>query len=374
MKKFFGFIFFCCLLSSLCAIDIGGSLNTSGFVFDENLVPTEKSIKSISEEATLWVKIPFSKSIGLLTEGSYEASYDFNKLSHKLDLSFLTLQMSFNPSSIASLDVDLGRFHTADFSSLVFNTFLDGLRLAFSLPEVDFEIYGGYTGFLNNNNANILYSSNFSDNSSLYPLASKFVAAGFSLEAKNLFGGHTFGTDLSSFISLDSSEARKSSFYVGINLTGPIFQSLYYKLTSTVSFLTEEPLQTGVLASGDLTFYPGFLASSIVANVTFATDTFCPFNEPGIVFDGSKTLQGVLKTGLSFSMKPLQTFLIALNCDYIMDVEKSSFLQNAVQWGLSSKVYLLSDIMFNLYAGQKLSLAKDGSSSFVGSASLVVNF
>ena len=67
MKKFSGFIFFCCLLSSLCAIDIGGSLNTSGFVFDENLVPTEKSIKSISEEATLWVKVPFSKLISFPT-------------------------------------------------------------------------------------------------------------------------------------------------------------------------------------------------------------------------------------------------------------------------------------------------------------------
>ena len=79
--------------------------------------------------------------------------------------------MSFNPSSIAQLDVDLGRFHTADSSSLVFNTFLDGARLAFSLPEVNFEIYGGYTGLLNNNNANILYSSIIYDNSSLYPLA-----------------------------------------------------------------------------------------------------------------------------------------------------------------------------------------------------------
>ena len=330
MKKICGFIVLCCLLSSLCAIDIGGSLNTSGFVFDENLMPTEKSVKSISEETTLWIKIPFSKSITLLTEGSYQATYDFNQLFHKLNLSFFTLQMSFNPSSIAQLDVDLGRFHTADSSSLVFNTFLDGARLAFSLPEVNFEIYGGYTGLLNNNNANILYSSNISDNSSLYPLASKFIAAGFSLEAKNLFGGHTFGTDLSSFISMDSSESRESSFYVGLNLTGPLFQSLYYKVASTISFLTEDPLQTGVLVCGDLTYYPEFLTSSIVANVTFATDTFCSFNDAGLCFDGSKVLQGVFKTGLSFSMKPLQTFLIALNCDYIMDVEASAFVQNAL--------------------------------------------
>ena len=73
-------------------------------------------------------------------------------------------------------------------------------------------------------------------------------------------------------------------------------------------------------------------------------------------------------------MKPLQTFLIALNCDYIMDVEASAFVQNALQWGLSSKVYLLSDILFNLYIGQKLSLLKGGNSAFVGSASFVVNF
>ena len=82
----------------------------------------------------------------------------------------------------------------------------------------------------------------------------------------------------------------------------------------------------------------------------------------------------MFKWGLTGSIKPVSTLLLAVGGDFVMDVEGSSFEKDCIQWNSSLKWQILSDVQFDMYIAQKIPLTDVVKPLFLGSASLVINF
>jgi len=374
MKKIIVVFLFSIFALSLFAFDFGGSLDTSFLIFDENKIPSKDSYMALSETASLWIRHNFSNWISFSMEGNYSASYDFKKFSQNLNLDFLKLKMNFAPSSVAEIGVDLGRFHVSDSTSLVLNGLIDGAQVKILLPEVDFSLFGGYTGLLNAKSVSIVNSTVEKTQDSLYGFAPKYLLGGISLFATNYYGNHSVGCDFSTFIPVDSRETRTSSFYVGFDATGPVFSSLYYDVSAILSLFAGENVNTGFLVDGLISYYAPFLSSVVSLNATYATDSFCPFSNSSVVMGGVRDLSGLLKLGLVSSIKPFSNFLVVISGDYLMDDVDSKLTSFGFQWYANLKWQILSDLQFSLYCGQLLPLHEEVAPQFASSASFVINF
>ena len=329
-----GVLVLVCIFSSAFSFDWGGSSNTSFSVYDAAIFPTEEATLSLAEKLSLWGKVSFNKNISLNMEGNYQGSYDFETYTQKIDLQLFDLKMAFIPSTSAIINVDLGRIFVSDSSRMIYGNLIDGGKVQFSLPTVDLGVFAGYTGLINSSN-------------------------------------NSFGLDVSSFIPTDAKETRETSIYLELNSTGPIANSFYYDLSTAVSFLGSK---TGIMANGAITYYPSFLSSMVAANVTFATDTFASFVDPALVLGESNSLSGLLKAGLVASIKPIDSLLVQLAGDFVMDVQGSSLVKDSIQWNTSLKWQAMTDIQLNMFVGQKIPLVDTVEPVWFCSAGFTLNF
>ena len=366
-----GVLVLVCIFSSAFSFDWGGSSNTSFSVYDAATFPTEEATLSLAEKLSLWGKVSFNKNISLNMEGNYQGTYDFEKYNQKIDLQLFDLKMAFIPSTSAIINVYLGRLFVSDSSRMIYGYLIDGGKVQFSLPTVDLGVFAGYTGLINSSNLAVVNSSQEIDFQKIYSLAPAFVAVGLNATAKNVFGNNSFGLDISSFIPTDAKETRETSIYLELNSTGPIANSFYYDLSTAVSFLGSK---TGIMANGAITYYPSFLSSMVAANVTFATDTFASFVDPALVLGESNSLSGLLKAGLVASIKPIDSLLVQLAGDFVMDVQGSSLVKDSIQWNTSLKWQAMTDIQLNMFVGQKIPLVDTVEPVWFCSAGFTLNF
>ena len=344
-----GVLVLVCIFSSAFSFDWGGSSNTSFSVYDAAAFPTEDATLSLAEKLSLWGKVSFNKNISLNMEGNYQGTYDFEKYNQKIDLQLFDLKMAFIPSTSAIINVDLGRIFVSDSSRMIYGNLIDGGKVQFSLPTVDLGVFAGYTGLINSSNLAVVNSSQEIDFQKIYSLAPAFVAVGLNATAKT----------------------RETSIYLELNSTGPIANSFYYDLSTAVSFLGSK---TGIMANGAITYYPSFLSSMVAANVTFATDTFASFVDPALVLGESNSLSGLLKAGLVASIKPIDSLLVQLAGDFVMDVQGSSLVKDSIQWNTSLKWQAMTDIQLNMFVGQKIPLVDTVEPVWFCSAGFTLNF
>lgn len=356
------------------SFDWGGSLDTSFSAFDTEVLPTENTTLTIGEKATLWGKLKINETLTFQMEGSYDVSTDFENVTQSVNLDFFQLKMSLNPTSQAKLDFDLGRFSVADSSKLIFNNLIDGGRLKIDLSTLDLALFAGYTGLLNGKKLSVVNSSVEIDPSSLYSFAPGYVAAGLSVDSKNILGNHLFGCEVSAFIPVDSEETRGTSAYVLLKANGPISKAVYYDAFAAVSLLINEETQTGIMANGVISYYPSFIKSYFTGNVTFATDTFVSFVDPRLLLAQENTLNGLLKIGMAGNLRLVDSFLISVNGDYIMKVVGAEMNSDSIQWTTSAVWNIFSDFQINMNLGQRIPLVEDSMSVVFGGLSLAINF
>lgn len=378
MKNNFKIVFACLLFVFFAsfgfAFDFGVALDSSFLIYDTENFQTDETTMEISEGVTLWAREKISKNISFYTKGNYQFSYDFEDFSQKIDLSNFQVQMVFPKSDTTKIALDLGRFPVFDAGRMIYNNPIDGGKIALEISQLDLELFCGYTGLLNGKSINISDSTVITDNEKVYALASGFVAAGFSTTAKNFFKNNSINFDISTFVPTSADEDRKTALYSEIGINGALSSMIYHDLYAGVSlFFTEEP-KAGVFFDGTLSCYPGFLSSCIATEITFVTDTYFPFVDNSCVLGESESLNGLFKWGLTGSIKPVSTLLLAVGGDFVMDVEGSSFAKDCIQWNSSLKWQILSDVQFDMYIAQKIPLTDVVKPLFLGSASLVINF
>lgn len=378
MKKFgrvFLFVLiFLCITTYSFSFEWGGSLNTNINVYNEELIPTEKTSFTIAENAILWGKLKINDTMLFQMEGGYEVKSNFETTSQNVNLDFFGIKMGFYPSSVAQIDVDLGRIFISDSYGLIFNNSVDGGKLKISLPVANLSMFAGYTGLLNGKNFQIVNSTIEVDQDAIYSFAPGFMIAGFDITSKNTFENHSLGLNVSSFIPVQKNETRPTSIYGQIYANGPIVNSLYYDLVAAVGIYTENQLKAGVMMNGEVAYYPSFIKSIFSANILFATDTFYSFIDPSVVIAKQNSINGILKFGLATSIRPLDSLLVTLGGDFAMDVEGSNVFVDCFQWTTSASWQILSDIKLALNLGQKIGLNEDSTDSFFGALSFVLNY
>jgi hypothetical protein len=319
-------------------------------------------------------RIPVTKWASIIMTGNYGFSYGASKFSHQVDLSTLYAEMDFQTSKTAKIGVDLGRLQFSDFSGLIYNNSIDGGKIDFELSDVQIELFSGYTGFLNGKSLRFVNVVQENDDAKVYQLAPGMFISGFSTNIKNVFTNSAIGCNFSTFVLSSNIEGRDTAVYAEIGIEGPLSSVLYHKVSAAMNFSAGETKYAGILADGNIMCYPGFLSSSLSAQMTFATDTFYAITDSAMVLGEANSLNGLLKFALSGSLKPVSSIVCAAGVDFSMDVVGANVSKNCIQWNSSINYQILSDLAFNLFVAQKIPLKEDSNKLIMGSASLVLNF
>lgn len=370
-KFIFSLLLLFWVVSSAYSFEIGFSLNSSGQALK---IDDQPLAFSGNESLNMMSRIPVTKWASIIMTGNYGVSYGASKFSHQVDLSTLYAEMDFQTSKTAKIGVDLGRLQFSDFSGLIYNNSIDGGKIDFELSDVQIELFSGYTGFLNGKSLRFVNVVQENDDGKVYQLAPGIFISGFSTNIKNVFTNSAIGCNFSTFVLSSNIEERDTAVYAEIGIEGPLSSVLYHKVSAAMNFSAGETKYAGILADGNIMYYPEFLSSSLSAQVTFATDTFYAITDSAMVLGEANSLNGLLKFALNGSLKPISNIVCVAGVDFAMDVVGANVSKNCIQWNSSINYQILSDLAFNLFVAQKIPLKEDSNKLIMGSASLVLNF
>lgn len=326
----------CLLLGATVSIsalewDWGGELaNTSGYLFADEGELTQE------DRLSLWIDGEMKRDMSTLGFRA-QASYLFTQdRAYLLDLDELSLMGSF-PAALGSssmVQASIGRFGFSDPTGYILMHTADGASVKLLFPRVHFEIDGAYTGLLLNPSSDIRLSaidlsekSDEEDNTfgpkRLFTQGKvSFIDVGKRLQNWVLFGLAQF--DLR---DPEGSEETIDSQYWGTLLSYKLGRYLYHdgflvvgtSQISSVEDTEKVSLLTGFTSrylrkdwhDSKIAFY-GLVATpdapvediDIGFDMPFGLSKFRPMNKPtlGLVVD--PTLDSLMYTGLSYSLRP----------------------------------------------------------------------
>jgi hypothetical protein len=321
-----------CLLVPLSAFDWGGFLgNATGLTYDSEAHFSQRN------KLGLWIKAPFSDELALNAQISYQFSLD-RPLFADIDLLNLDGQFVLENSSAFVFGVKAGRFLFNDFSRLVLNHNLDGVRFVFELPSLSLSFGVGVTGFTFIPSSSIIMTnSDLSVRGSApdhgFALAPPKRIEQLSIRVPGLPDRQEFNftfialQDLQSEENISSGNTRLHAEYIGFGVNGPLTGTAYYNGNfylnlghyegkSSLGFLTSagvriylEELQysrieiRGIFSTGDENkggFYDSYTGSGIGTQ-------FFPISRPsfGVIF--SPQLGNMIVGELSYSLRPFSS-------------------------------------------------------------------
>ncbi|MBO5607660.1 MAG: hypothetical protein J5930_07145 [Treponema sp.] len=378
-KTFCALVLALCTVASAFAIDFGGTFNNGTRLYTNDFSPMSFSQQ---DGITAWVRQPFNNSINLYlaAEGTALFRYsvsDMNKFNSStfvwcLDLSLLKAGFRFDFGE-NQLRVSAGRFFVSDVTGLIVGQNLDGAQAVFDAGFLQAGVYAGYSGLTNSQFATILNSSSstYKNRSSyLYNFNSPYVVTGGSVRFPYLFANQTLTAEVLFAIGTagpNGSNAGDNRIYATAGLNGPIVKDLFYTFSTTLG------IDNGVNNMTDLsvTYYPPFLSSSATFSAVYASGDN-GFMKP---FRGFTSMQstysysapeytGLLKMGVSGTIKPLQGLLAGVGFDVVMDCA-SGFAYSGVQWNANVQYRLFTDVVFGLDVSQYWGASeKQNSTSF----------
>lgn len=362
-KKLFAFAASLSVSGFLFALETGGL-----FTNDTKFANVEKgeSLKLDQKNGlNLWLRTPISEdgTSYFVTEGSFKTEFDASesdsdekfKLTLDLDLCKLVLKKQLDESSLL---FSAGRFYFSDLSGLVLSQNADGAQLDFTASRFGVSVYAAYTGLLNAKNISIIDDSATTKAKEVYTLADKYVLAGLQFSLPNLFAGQSIALEGLGTFCLDSDDYDTyNRIYATISLSGPVVStaSLYYNLSSTFGFAkfddgTSDESANGNLTKASVSWYPDFKSASVSLNGVYASgsqgafDGFIGFTSQTAVEDLTEAeYSGLLKLGLSGSIKPIDTLLASLNTDLVFDASESLEFAG-FQYSLGCNWQIVSDV------------------------------
>lgn len=388
-KSFVSFlVVFSLLFSSLCAVEWGGivndetSINSSEFK-DYNL--------SQSNAAYLWLTIPFTEdsSWKLSTEAMYKYTFDLS-LPVKSGvpsefISFADLDL-FKLSGIieaekGTISLDFGRFFVSDITGMVFSQNSDGFSFSYSVPAFKAFLYGGYTGLLNGLNVTMLDAtgSAFENNpqSKIYDFSHGFIPVIFNITLPGLFANQTLSFESSAFFDLKEASGvpRTNTFYGALSLGGPLSNSIYYSLVSTVgsqnfkNIMNYTSLGISIFPADGILISAGakYASGKELGMAEFRTITSqTAYNS----FEEAQMTNVILPTfGLSFAGL---NYYVGVNALAVLQLSQTVF--HGVQGSLSSTFNVFSDFSLGADICAYYDVVKKSNNNYKATVRAVISF
>jgi hypothetical protein len=226
-------VFLTAFLTSLCAIDWGGTIDNSTSL---TYVGGDQWLQE--DKAALWFSTPIGSSLEFTAQGSYTFSYtNPGPIEHILDIDLLQLQGVFllGQTQSSQLTFRAGRFKSSDMTKFVLDDNFDGVELGWLTRVSNTVISLGYTGLQwERVSTTSITRADETDSDNLAPprlvgsLQAQFPEL---LSRQDLFASLIFQQDLrpeDADFDTTGVGGRLSSQYFGLGISGPIVASLYH--------------------------------------------------------------------------------------------------------------------------------------------------
>lgn len=335
---------------------------------------------------SLWARQNFDKSGNsyFTVEGVYNFEADLeqenndDRYSQNVDVNMLAVNLASGGNNF-----EAGRFFFYDVTSLILAQTADGARFDFQNDYVTLSAYGAYTGLLNAINTSIINATPAqftatgdapaiqdsskifnSDSTKLYDLQEKYLISGVTFSLPYFLANQTFTAEFTGAFRLQ--DEKYNRMYVTAAFNGPVYQSLYYNLSSTLGIINYKDNDSSETEFSNLSrlsfdYYIG--KGSLNLNAVYASGnqgSLSPF--VGFTKNTStSSLQeylytGIVKGGLSASLKPTNELLFAAGADAVFnamagdstDEDLRGFEYYGFQCSASATYQLMSDLQLGL--------------------------
>ena len=319
------------------------------------------------EHLKFWFRHSFDKALYIAAETDVYLSTKSTDLSNSdaldniiipnLTLLKFSKRLDLNE---ASLTVNAGRFGFSDLTVLVLSQSADGLSLSFDKSRVGIKVYGNYTGLLNAQTVTILndYDSEYmiDDDKSWY-FAAPYANAGIQIEFPYLFANQTLSAEFLSSFGVDGPESGTSDYnrwWGTLALNGFLHRYLCYVFTTTLESEFDSDISN--LTSLTFTCLPNFKSMALSLFGIYASGDhfglkpfkgFTSMTAANSYFEPEYS--GLLKSGLSVSIKPVPTIYIKATSSVLFSCPEDDFSYTGLEAGLNGVFQIISD--FNITAG-----------------------
>lgn len=383
-KLLLGIILVCSIVLPVSAVDFGGLVENT----TKGSIPNpigDKLYLSQRNSLTGWLRAPLNEdgSLYFATEGFFVYNYSNGNINdssaepsngYVIDLTLLKLGYSIRIDNTTSLGVSLGRFALSDMSGLVFNQNSDGIKIDYTRRRFVFDVYTGYTGFLNGLNVSMLRhpASQYAKEADIwYDFASPYVILQSGLTFPYLFLNQTLGLEFIAAAGVtglnyggnNPGNAGISRFYLTGTLNGPIAPNLFYIFTTT--FELEEYGQAN-LTRGIVTYYPNFYSSSVSLNAVYASGEqgfLTGFkgitNSTAVYSRVEQDFSSIFRYGVSGTIKPVNTVHLGAGLDVVLACPEDHTYYDGIQWNASVTWQPFSDLTLSLQGNQFIAKPED---------------
>ena len=325
-----------------------------------------------------WLRAPLNEegTSYFAGEAAFQTGYDTNetdsdkKLKLFADLNLFKFVFK-NELESGNLQFSLGRFFNSDITGIVYAQNADGVKFDANVSKIALSLYGAYTGLLNAKNITILEptSPDLTDKEkTVYVLANKYAVAGLTFSLPHFAASQT--VSLEGFAALSLESTKYNRFYGTFALNGPIVSPVFYNISSTMGFAKydEGDMEKGNLSKISISVYPDFKSMSLSLSGTYASGnqgSFKPFQGFTSSTSVNSLLEpeysGVLKAGLSATIKPVSNFLLSAGGDVIFTAlggdESDKIEQAGFQYSAGFNWQIVSDVSlstaFTQYIGKE---------------------
>lgn len=340
------------LVAPLSAFEWGGVLtDTTGLATPNFNNLTLKQQNGIS----LWFNTALGESdLFFSGEGVYKfklvkSASEEAQLIHVADIPLLKISGDIQTAS-GVLSLNAGRFSYVDGTGSVFKGSLDGLGIDFTLPIVKLGFVAGYTGLLNDLNTN-LSNINTTPEKQFYDFSAASIPLGFSVEFPALFANQNLGLQGYAVLNKDNFDA--SGYYINLLLSGPITNSIYYNI---VSSLGSENVFKSLMNYSAFTLI-AFPTETIAINagVEYGSaqgqGSLATFSAPGYSYNGDI----VPKAGFTFATNSMS---IDLSGSYILGYDGTSYA--------GTRADVNAGFIYNIFSDFQVGLAFTGQIDVTG--------
>lgn len=334
----------CLCLSSAAAFDYGFLLSNDSRI---EAIGNNSYYLNQQNEVSAWLKIPFGKGVShyLAAECLYRFEYD-DRTSFDADYADLQLfkYVWGTDTGRGFLEIDAGRFFTADATSRIFAQNADGLRVSFTGGQCAVQVSGSYTGLLNGNIVKMRNATDFDlpDNEKLYSFADKYVNAMVTATFPNVFLYQS--VSVQGIASVRINETMYNRFYGTISIAGPIYRSLMYDVCASMGFsqYDDESVTISPFAKGTVSYY--FTETAVNLDVLFAGKDFTGITSMTAYSSALEPeFTDILMAGISVLSKPADVSLFSAGFDAVFDgTEQYEF--KGCQYNLGVVLQIASDV------------------------------
>ncbi len=371
------------VLTSLHALDFGGSIGNYTKI-GSPIAPGNDEFKNFSlkqeEILTVWLR----QNINPTTFIALEADARFRSTRRELgksdtndtdviipDLKVLRLTKRI-PLKQNTMMFNIGRFYFSDLTATVLSQPADGLNLSLDLKSFYAKVYANYTGLLNAQNVTILNKADSKyllDPKKSWQCAASYANFGAQFELPYIFANQTISAEFLASLGFDGIEKGSADYnrmWGTLGLNGFLHKNLCYVLTTTFGSQLNSDLSN--LTKLSFMLLPGYKSMVISLSGIYASgdqNGLKPFkgftSQTAVNSIDEPEYSGLVKGGLSLSIKPVKQILLAASGNAVFSYPDSEIKYKGTEAGVNANLQVLSDL--NINAGISQFFAKEANES-----------